>query len=62
MSFLKYDNEHTHVCICQDCGRKFVYGTEADNEKYCLRCEHLAFIRHCDNDGGDEYFERENED
>lgn len=29
------------ICKCIECGRAFPYGTEADNETLCLRCEHL---------------------
>lgn len=33
---------------CQDCGKTFNKGDEGDNEKFCLKCEHKAFIRDCD--------------
>jgi hypothetical protein len=37
------DNEKTK-CQCQDCGKFFNFGEEGDNEKFCLRCEHIALI------------------
>lgn len=37
------DMEGTEVkCTCQDCGKTFNKGDEGDNEKFCLRCEHIA--------------------
>jgi hypothetical protein len=26
-------------CKCEDCGKRFWYGDEGDNERFCLRCE-----------------------
>lgn len=31
-------------CVCQDCQKTFYKGDEGDNEKFCLRCEHIALI------------------
>lgn len=28
-------------CICSECGKQFKFGTEADNETLCLRCDYL---------------------
>lgn len=36
-------------CQCEDCGKKFRKGEEGDNERFCLRCEHLSLT-----DGMDE--------
>lgn len=30
-------------CECRDCGKTFNKGDEGDNEKFCLRCERIAF-------------------
>lgn len=27
------------VCECADCGKRFNFGDEGDNEEFCLRCE-----------------------
>lgn len=35
------DEENPQKCTCQDCGKTFNKGEEGDNEKFCLRCEHL---------------------
>lgn len=31
-------------CKCQECGKKFKYGDEGDNEKFCLRCERESLV------------------
>lgn len=38
------DDEGPRLCTCGDCGREFRYGSEGDNEKFCLKCEHLSRI------------------
>lgn len=36
---------HKKECICRDCGKKFNFGDEGDNEKFCLRCTSAFFNR-----------------
>ena len=36
------DNEPIK-CRCEDCGKTFNRGDEGDNERFCLRCERVAF-------------------
>ena len=30
---------NNRICTCRDCGKEFEWGTEGDNEKFCLKCE-----------------------
>lgn len=36
------DDKERAKCRCEDCGKEFLKGDEGDNEKFCLRCEHLS--------------------
>lgn len=38
------DEQQPIKCKCQDCGKTFNKGDEGDNEKFCLRCEHLSML------------------
>lgn len=38
-------------CVCNDCGKKFEFGDEGDNERFCLRCEAIFTISVDDDEG-----------
>lgn len=41
---MNYDNDSVE-CRCEDCGKRFNKGDEGDNERFCLRCQEMHFIR-----------------
>lgn len=49
------------LCECEDCGKKFYKGTEGDNERFCLRCDHLSRRARME-ENGDEYDDRDDRD
>lgn len=58
MSFLKYDNDDettNRICTCRSCGTDFRFGTQEDNEEYCLRCEAIDANNAAFECGEDEY-------
>lgn len=43
------------ICKCEDCGKTFRRGDEGDNERFCLRCEHVSRLERMDQDERDQY-------
>lgn len=54
--------EQKKLCKCEDCGKSFEYGTEGDNELFCLRCEHLSLTENMDELDRDYYDEMNERD
>lgn len=43
------------MCKCKDCGREFIFGTEGDNEDFCLKCCYLDLTSRDDYDADDDH-------
>ena len=40
--------DYQEKCKCGDCGKSFDFGSEGDNEQYCLRCVTISAPKYDD--------------
>jgi len=55
MNYNDDDETPNRICTCRNCGTDFRYGTQGDNETYCLRCEAIDNNEAAFEYGEDEY-------